>query len=80
MTGVFAQLKRDLIRQRTNEGLETARAHGRTGGRKPKLTEAKAKALVEMYSSKTKTVAEIAEVFGITSESCYRYIRAANAA
>jgi DNA invertase Pin-like site-specific DNA recombinase len=40
MTGVFAQLERDLIRQRTMEGLEAARARGRTGGRKPKLAEA----------------------------------------
>jgi DNA invertase Pin-like site-specific DNA recombinase len=80
MTGVFAQLERDLIRVRTNEGLEAARARGRTGGRKAKLSDAKAKALVEMYNSKTKTVAEIAEIFGITRESCYRYIRAAKAA
>lgn len=77
---VFAELERDLIHMRTMEGLEAARARGRTGGRKAKLTDAQAKALVEMYNSKTKTVAEIAEVFGITRESCYRYIRAAKAA
>jgi DNA invertase Pin-like site-specific DNA recombinase len=75
MTSVFAQLERDLIRQRTNEGLKAARARGRTGGRKPKLTEAKAKALVEMYNSKTKTVAEIGEIFEITRESVYRYVK-----
>jgi DNA invertase Pin-like site-specific DNA recombinase len=34
LIGVFAQLERDLIRQRTNEGLDAARARGRVGGRK----------------------------------------------
>jgi DNA invertase Pin-like site-specific DNA recombinase len=77
MTGVFAQLERDLIRQRTHEGLEAARARGRTGGRKAKLSDAQAKALVEMYNSKTKSVAEIGEIFGVSRESVYTYVRKA---
>jgi hypothetical protein len=39
MTGVFAQLEYDLIRQRTMEVLEAGRARGRIGGRKAKLTD-----------------------------------------
>src|SRR5579859_1269103 len=38
----FAEFERDLISERTRDGLEAARARGRTGGRKPKLTEAQA--------------------------------------
>lgn len=75
MTGVFAQLERDLIRQRTNEGLEAARARGRTGGRKAKLTDAQAKEVRRMYEAKEKTVAEIGALFGITRESVYRYLK-----
>jgi DNA invertase Pin-like site-specific DNA recombinase len=77
MTGVFAQLERDLIRQRTNEGLEAARARGRTGGRKAKLTDAQANEVRRLYAAREKTVAEIGALFGITRESVYRYVRKA---
>ena len=77
MTGVFAQLERDLIRQRTHEGLEAARARGRTGGRKAKLTDAQANEVRRLYAAKDKTVAEIGALFGITRESVYRYVKAA---
>jgi DNA invertase Pin-like site-specific DNA recombinase len=75
MTGVFAQLERDLIRQRTNEGLAAARARGRKGGRKPKLTAAQAVEVKRLYEARDKTVAEIGDLFGITRESVYRYVR-----
>lgn len=75
MTGVFAQLERDLIRQRTNEGLAAARARGRKGGRKPKLTAAQAAEVKRLYEARDKTVAEIGDLFGITRESVYRYVR-----
>jgi DNA invertase Pin-like site-specific DNA recombinase len=76
MTGVFAQLERDLIRVRTNEGLEAARARGRTGGRKAKLNDAQATEVRRLYAAREKTVAEIGELFGITRESVYRYVKA----
>ena len=40
MAGI-SQFERDLISQRTKEGLEAARARGRKGGRKPKLDDIK---------------------------------------
>ena len=66
MTGVFAQLERDLIKHRTNEGLEAARARGRTGGRKPKLTDAQAAQVRKLYAAREMTVQEIAEQYKIT--------------
>jgi DNA invertase Pin-like site-specific DNA recombinase len=77
MTGVFAQLERDLIRVRTHEGLEAARARGRTGGRKAKLTSTQAAEVRKLYAAKEKTVTEIGALFGITRESVYRYVRGA---
>jgi hypothetical protein len=44
--GIFAALaefERELIRERTIAGLAAARARGRNGGRKPKMTPAKAR-------------------------------------
>jgi DNA invertase Pin-like site-specific DNA recombinase len=41
--GIFASLsefERDLISERTRAGLASARARGRKGGRKPKMTPA----------------------------------------
>lgn len=77
MTGVFAQVERDLIRMRTMEGLESARARGRTGGRKQKLTLKQEAHLRELYDARQMTVAEIGQVFGISREAVYGYLRRA---
>lgn len=36
--GALAEMERELIVERTRAGLEAARAKGRIGGRRPKLT------------------------------------------
>ena len=74
---VFAELERDLIHMRTMEGLEAARARGRVGGRKPKLSAAQQKELLRMVAAKEKTIAEIGEVFGISREAVYGYVKRA---
>ena len=76
---VFAELERDLIHMRTMEGLEAARARGRKGGRKQKLSEKQEKALLEMVAAKERPVTEIAELFGISREAVYGYIKRAEA-
>lgn len=74
---VFAELERDLIHMRTMEGLEAARARGRVGGRKQKLSKAQEKELLRMVAAKEKTMAEIGEVFGISREAVYGYLKRA---
>ena len=62
----------DLISEGTREGLESARARGRVGGRKPKLTARQAEVARGMYDEtgadgrRKYTVAEIAETFGVS--------------
>ena len=73
MTGVFAQLERDLIRQRTHEGLAAARARGRVGGAKAKLTPAQAKEVRKLYAE-GRLPMEICELFKISRASLYRYV------
>lgn len=51
MAGI-GQFERDLISQRTREGLEAARAREKQGGRKPKLDANKKKAIYELYQQK----------------------------
>jgi DNA invertase Pin-like site-specific DNA recombinase len=68
------EFQRELIVEGTNEGLASARARGRKGGRKPKLSPAQAAQVRRLYDSREMTVAEIGEQYGITRESVYRYV------
>jgi DNA invertase Pin-like site-specific DNA recombinase len=79
MTGVFAQLERDLIRQRTLEGLAHAKKNGKVGGAKPKLSPAKAREVQRMFAA-GRPAPEIAELFNISRASVYRYAGAAETA
>jgi DNA invertase Pin-like site-specific DNA recombinase len=45
--GSLGEFERDLIRERTNAGLKAARARGRVGGRKNKLTPSQTKTLLQ---------------------------------
>jgi DNA invertase Pin-like site-specific DNA recombinase len=73
MTGVFAQLERDLIRQRTLEGLAAARARGRVGGAKAKLSATQAREVRKLYADGRRPM-EICELFGISRATLYRII------
>ncbi|WEV74243.1 recombinase family protein [Bifidobacterium sp. ESL0798] len=68
----MAQFERDLIRERTNAGLQAARRRGRKGGRKPKLTPAQIKRVREQYDSKAVTVNEIASQYNVGRTTIYR--------
>lgn len=69
----LAEFERDLIRERTMKGLAAARARGRKGGRKPKLSAVQKQAVIAMAGKRENTVSEIIEAFGI-SETTYRRV------
>ena len=72
--GAFAELERELIRERTKAGLASARSRGRLGGR-PELHNANRKEMAyEMYMKNDKTVKEIADALGMGRTTIYRYI------
>jgi len=68
-----AQMERDVISERTKAGLESARARGRTGGRKPadRTQIQKAK---KMYKSGEFSIKEILELTGIKKSTFYKYL------
>lgn len=70
----FSQFERDLIVQRTKEGLESARARGRKGGRPPVKGKNIEKAL-KLYDSKEYSISQIVAMTGISQATLYRYIR-----
>ena len=55
MMASFAELEREMIRDRTKAGLDAARAEGRVGGRRPKLRENHRKDIIENILSGKKT-------------------------
>jgi len=69
----FSQFERDLIVQRTKEGLESARARGRKGGR-PKVKAKKIEKALKLYDSKEYSIQEIVGMTGISQATLYRYI------
>jgi len=73
MAGI-SQFERDLISQRTKEGLEAARARGKKGGRKPKLDVSKKKAIYQLYEQKKISVKDICDMFKITKPTLYKSI------
>jgi DNA invertase Pin-like site-specific DNA recombinase len=68
----LADFERNLIRERTNAGLKSARARGRIGGRPAKLTGkdlAMAKALMADINN---NVGDVAKRFGVHRSTLYR--------
>jgi len=72
--GALSEFERNVIRERTNAGLAAARARGRKGGRKEKLTPGQVETMRKMSTSQQHTVAEICRVMGITKPTYYRYM------
>lgn len=70
----ISEFERDLIRQRTIEGIEAARARGHHGGH-PVLDARKIELALKMYDSKACTVAEITKATGVSKSALYSYLR-----
>lgn len=77
---MVAEFESDLIRMRTKEGLEVARAAGRLRGRKPKLTPNQERHLVELHRAGDRTSSELAELFNVGRSTVYRAIERAETA
>jgi DNA invertase Pin-like site-specific DNA recombinase len=71
----LAEFERDIIRERTNAGLQAARARGRKGGRPKALSGKKVVHLQELYSNKDNSIDEICRTLNISRATLYRYIK-----
>lgn len=70
----IAELERDLISERTKDGLKAARARGHKGGR-PKADESQVNQALRMYETGSFSVSEISEVTGISKSTLYRHLK-----
>jgi DNA invertase Pin-like site-specific DNA recombinase len=80
-----AEFERDLISERTKDGLNAARARGRKGGRRPVLSDAQRAEALRMYDQtgpdgkRTFTVADIAAKLRCSRPTVYAAIEAQRA-
>ena len=79
--GAIAEFEHALMSERTRDGLDAARARGRTGGQKPKLTPRQAKIAQAMYDElgndgrRAHTVQQIADAFDVTRPTIFRHLQ-----
>jgi DNA invertase Pin-like site-specific DNA recombinase len=71
LMGGIAEFERGLIRARTEEGIEKAKAKGTKFGRKRSLTPEQIRKAAERYH-KGETQAELAAVYGVSEATMYR--------
>lgn len=82
--GIFATLaefERELIRERTQAGLQSARARGRKGGRPKGLSQSaieKATIAEALYKNGSIPVKKIADQLGISKTTLYLYLKYRN--
>ena len=74
LMSAIAQFERDVIADRTREGLRSARARGRTGGRPRTDNDAVQKA-IKLYRTGQYTIREIEELTGVKKSTLYRRLK-----
>lgn len=72
--GSLAEFERDLIRERVQAGLQSARRRGRRGGRPPVSEETKAMAQA-LLADKSLSVRHICARLGIAKSTLYKYAK-----
>lgn len=70
----LAEWERDLLIERTREGVAHARAQGRVGGRKPKLTADQVTKAVKLIESGD-TIKSVADAFGVSRATISRAVK-----
>ena len=73
----FAEMERNLIRQRIQEGLIAARARGRQGGRPRIMTVERLRYAQHLMADRTRSIPQICrELGGIPASTLYHYLHA----
>ena len=70
----LCQFERDVLAERTSEGLAAARARGRVGGR-PKTNSKAVEKAVALYNTKQYTISEITSLTSVSRSTLYRSIK-----
>ncbi len=74
LMSALAQFERDVLADRTREGLAAAKARGRKGGRPPANSES-VKRAVKLYRTGEYTAKEIYELTGVRKTTLYKNLK-----
>lgn len=74
LMSAIAQFERDTIAERTREGLRSARARGRMGGR-PRTNPDDVRKAVRLYNTQEYSIKEIEELTGVKKSTLYRNLQ-----
>ena len=74
LMSAIAQFERDVIADRTREGLKAARARGHFGGR-PRFDDEKVRRAIKLYNTKEYSLREIEELTGVKKGTLYRRLQ-----
>jgi DNA invertase Pin-like site-specific DNA recombinase len=74
--GALAEFEREIIRERTQAGLQAARARGKLGGRPKALSEKQVQMLMNLAADPDTSIDEICKTLGISRMTFYRYVKA----
>jgi DNA invertase Pin-like site-specific DNA recombinase len=69
--GALAEMERELIVERTRAGLEAARAEGRIGGRRPKLTDEQWREMGERMAT-GESRQSVSKTYGVGLSTLYK--------
>ena len=76
MFASLAQFERRLIQERTRAGLESARARGRLGGRRPiPANDPRVQTARTLHADRKMPVSDICQTLKISRATLYRYLR-----
>ena len=70
----LSQFERDLISERTKEGLKSARARGRAGGR-PCIKQENVTKALKLYDTQNVAIQDICTMCNLSKNTLYNYIR-----
>jgi DNA invertase Pin-like site-specific DNA recombinase len=72
--GALAEFERELIRERTNAGLASARSRGRLGGRPKAITDKQLCIARTMLKDSHTTITEVCQTLQVSKTTLYRYL------
>ncbi|MDP1975503.1 MAG: recombinase family protein [Alphaproteobacteria bacterium] len=75
IVGAFSEFERAMLRERTRNGLDSARKQGRIGGRRPKLKEHQKEEIIQLITSGQKSAADAARLFNVHPSTVCRLLQ-----
>ena len=72
--GALSEFEKDILLERSRDGMAAARARGRIGGRPNKFTPQELKEMIDHYNDKKLKVNQICKLYNITKPTFYKYL------